>query len=76
MAANIANIYEMYKLLNEKERENHVMMSVFGRLGLSLPLRRFGETARRICLATDYLPLPVPLQRDEHIWLVPKGLPL
>lgn len=42
MAANLANIYEMYKPLNEKERENHDMMSVFGQLGLSLPLRRLG----------------------------------
>ena len=42
MAAKLANIHEMYKLLNEKERVNHDIMSVFGRFGLSQTLRRLG----------------------------------
>ena len=42
MSANLANIHEMYMLLNEKERVNHDIMSVFGRFGLSQTLRRLG----------------------------------
>ncbi len=32
----------MYKLLNEKERVNHDILSTFGRFGLSQTLRRLG----------------------------------
>lgn len=50
MAANLANIHEMYKLLNEKERVNHDIMSVFGRFGLSQTLRRLGLEKHRAYL--------------------------
>ena len=35
MTAKLDKIHEMYKLLNEKERVNHDIMSTFGRFGLS-----------------------------------------
>ena len=42
MTAKLDKIHEMYKLLNEKERVNHDIMSTFGRFGLSQTLRRLG----------------------------------
>ena len=42
MTAKLDKIHEMYKLLNEKERVNHDIMSIFGRFGLSQTLRRLG----------------------------------
>ena len=35
MTAKLDKNHEMYKLLNEKERVNHDIMSTFGRFGLS-----------------------------------------
>ena len=42
MTAKLEKIHEMYKLLNEKERVNHDILSTFGRFGLSQALRRLG----------------------------------
>jgi hypothetical protein len=42
MTAKLEKIHEMYKLLNEKERVNHDILSTFGRFGLSQTLRRLG----------------------------------
>ena len=40
MTANLDKIYEMYNILNEKNRMNHDIMASFGRFNLSATLRR------------------------------------
>ena len=78
MAAKLDKIHEMYKLLNEKERVNHDIMSTFWtfRAVPDPPSAWFGEAAGHFCLAADHLAVPVPLQRRKHLRHVSQGLPL